>query len=415
MVDVSLPWRAAEARARLNDEFKGALAWGEVGSPETGWRIEQAAETPIAVMRESALLHNAERMREYCDGAGFLIAPHAKTTMSPELIEFQISTGAWAFAVATAYQARRVMEFGADRVMLAAEVIDRAALVDLMQRHQTGKCRELMFFVDSIESLEAIAAASAVVGGDYRGHVLIELGHLGGRTGVRGVDVAVDLARSAFERTGVHLRGIAGYEGTVPGIRTDEGLQRVDGFLEELKDVALTSREFLGADGLVTVGGSMYLDRVRERLADLPAQGLPVAVRSGCYLTHDHGLYETASHTTPMPSWSPGVEVWARVISHNEPTLAIATAGRRDLSYDQGLPVAVKRITDGRARDLTGVEVFALSDQHAWMRLSDGTELAVGDLVGFGISHPCTTFDSWQVLAVVDDDDVVVGVCSTYF
>jgi D-serine deaminase-like pyridoxal phosphate-dependent protein len=103
------------------------------------------------------------------------------------------------------------------------------------------------------------------------------------------------------------------------------------------------------------------------------------------------------------------------VISHNEPTLAIANAGRRDLSYDQGLPVAVKRITDSRAHDLSGVEVFALSDQHAWMRLSDGTELAVGDLVGFGISHPCTTFDSWQVLAVVNDDDVVVGVCSTYF
>ncbi len=415
MTEVNLPWRSPEALARLSSEFKGSVAWGEAGSPATGWRLEQAAETPFAVMRESALLHNAERMREYCDEAGFLLAPHAKTTMSPELIEFQIAAGAWAFAVATAYQARRAMEFGAERVILAAEVIDHAALVDLMRRHKRGQCHELMFFVDSMEAIAAVAAASANVGEGYAGHVLIELGHLGGRTGVRGTDVAIVLARTAYEQPNVHLRGIAGYEGTVPGIRTVEGLKRVDGFLDELKDVALRSREFLGGDGFVTVGGSMYLDRVRERLADLPALGLPVAVRSGCYLTHDHGLYETASHTTPMSSWSPAMEVWGRVISHNEPTLAIANAGRRDLSYDQGLPFAVKRITSGTSHSLSGVDVFALSDQHSWMRLGDGTELAVGDLVGFGISHPCTTFDSWQVLAVVDDDDVVVGVCSTYF
>ena len=415
MSDATLPWRASGAVARLTDEFKGALAWGEAGSRSPGWRLGDAAETPIAVMRESALLHNADRMREYCEQAGFLLAPHAKTTMSPELVQFQISAGAWAFAVATAYQARRLMEFGADRVMLAAEVIDHAALVDLMHRHQGGQCVDLTFFIDSVDALEAMSAASAVVGGDYRVHVLIELGHIGGRTGVRGSDAAIELARAAYEKPGVHLRGIAGYEGTVPGIRTDEGLQRVDGFLDELRDVALASREFLAADGFVTIGGSMYLDRVRERLADVPAQGLPVAVRSGCYLTHDHGLYETASQTTPMPSWSPAIEVWARVISHEEPTLAIANAGRRDVSYDQGLPSAVKRITTGAAQPLQGVEVFALSDQHTWLRLVVGSELAVGDLVGIGISHPCTTFDSWQVLAVVDDDDVVVGVCSTYF
>ncbi len=410
-----LPWRQARALARLAYEFKGSQAWGPQGNHGLGWSLVDAAETPLAVIRESALVHNSARMREYCDSAGFLLAPHAKTTMSPELMEYQTQSGAWAFAVATAYQARRAITFGASRIMLAAELIDHDALVDLMRRHHAGQCDDLMFFVDSNESLDAIAAASAVIGGDYRAHVLIELGHLGGRTGVRGVDAALELARAAYEQPLVHLRGIAGYEGTVPGIRTDEGLLRVDGFLDELRDAALASMELLGDDGFVTVGGSMYLDRVRERLADVPGQGLPVAVRSGCYLTHDHGLYETASHTTPMPSWSPGIEVWARVISHNEPTLAIANAGRRDLSYDQGLPVAVKRITDAKAHDVNGVEVFALSDQHTWLRLDDGCELSVGDLIGLGISHPCTTFDSWQVLAVVDDNDVVVGVCSTYF
>jgi D-serine dehydratase len=376
--------------------------------------INQAAETPLAVIRESALLHNAERMHDYCEAAGFLLAPHAKTTLSPELIEFQVQTGAWAFAVATAYQARRVMEFGAARIMLAAELIDHESLVDLMSRHRADACEDLMFFIDSPLSLDAVRTASAEVGDGYQAHVLIELGHLGGRTGVRGVEDAAHLARAAHEASGIRLRGVSGYEGTVPGIRTEEGLARVDQFLDELHELALQVQPLLADDGLVTVGGSMYLDRVRDRLGDLPSAGLPVAVRSGCYLTHDHGLYETASHTTPMPSWEAGIEVWSRVISCAEPTLAIANAGRRDLSYDQGLPSVVKVMTRDGSAALSGPSVFALSDQHTWIR-DEAQVLSTGDLIGLGISHPCTTFDSWQVFAVVDDADLVVGVCSTYF
>ncbi len=412
--EATLPWRHARALARLPHGFKGALAWRASGGVGCGWTIAQAAETPLAVIRESAMLHNAARMRDYCESAGFLLAPHAKTTMSPELVEYQVQMGAWAFAVATAYQARRAMGFGAARVILAAEVIDHGALIDLMSLHRNGGCDELMFFVDSPRALESIDSASAAVGENYAAHVLIELGHEGGRTGVRGVDVATELARAAAEAAHVHLRGVAGYEGTVPGIRTDEGLARVDQFLDELRDFALGVQPLLGEDALVTVGGSMYLDRVKERLQDLPGQGLPVAIRSGCYLTHDHGLYETASKTTPLPTWEAGIEVWARIISSAEPTLAIANAGRRDLSYDQGLPFVVKVMTDGRSAPINGPTVFALSDQHTWIR-DENSELAVGDLVGLGISHPCTTFDSWQVFAVVDDADVVVGVCSTYF
>ena len=39
----------------------------------------------------------------------------------------------------------------------------------------------------------------------------------------------------------------------------------------------------------------------------------------------------------------------------------------------------------------------------------------VGDLVGLGISHPCTTFDKWQVVYVVDDDYAIVDAVKTFF
>ena len=37
------------------------------------------------------------------------------------------------------------------------------------------------------------------------------------------------------------------------------------------------------------------------------------------------------------------------------------------------------------------------------------------DLVGFGINHPCTTFDKWQVIHVVDDDYNVIESLRTFF
>jgi D-serine deaminase-like pyridoxal phosphate-dependent protein len=62
--------------------------------------------------------------------------------------------------------------------------------------------------------------------------------------------------------------------------------------------------------------------------------------------------------------------------------------------------------------DLT---VVALSDQHAHVR-ADGTgDDAVGDVVRLGISHPCTTFDRWSVIALADGDGRVLEGVTTCF
>ena len=36
-------------------------------------------------------------------------------------------------------------------------------------------------------------------------------------------------------------------------------------------------------------------------------------------------------------------------------------------------------------------------------------------LVGCGISHPCTAFDKWRLIPVVDDDYTVVDAVLTFF
>ena len=62
-----------------------------------------------------------------------------------------------------------------------------------------------------------------------------------------------------------------------------------------------------------------------------------------------------------------------------------------------------------------GYTVTGLNDQHCHLTLPEDSPLAVGDLIAFDISHPCTTFDKWQLIHVIDEDHKVVEAIRTFF
>src|SRR6266508_3739482 len=110
------------------------------------------------------------------------------------------------------------------------------------------------------------------------------------------------------------------------------------------------------------------------------------------------------------PVFRSAMHAWARVVSRPEPELALLDVGRRDVPFDQGLPVP---------HALAGGRVTALNDQHAFVTLpADGGPL-VGDVVRLGLSHPCTALDKWTLIPVLDNVDgpepVVVSLIRTYF
>ena len=81
--------------------------------------------------------------------------------------------------------------------------------------------------------------------------------------------------------------------------------------------------------------------------------------------------------------------------------------GRRDVSFDQDMPVPL---------GLSDSAVTKLNDQHAYLMLGPTTgRRRVGSWLRFGISHPCTVFDKWQMIPVLDDDDRVVDLIRTFF
>jgi D-serine deaminase-like pyridoxal phosphate-dependent protein len=182
----------------------------------------------------------------------------------------------------------------------------------------------------------------------------------------------------------------------------------------ELADAGLLPEEVI-----VTAGGSAYFDLVAAELggAWLPGHRLRIILRSGAYVSHDNGMYQARTPFTRIPGdLEAALEIWAQVTSVPERGLALAGMGKREAPYDAGLPVPLRvRHGDGRVTAAAGLSVTQFNDHHAFLSVPDGTRLAPGDLICFGISHPCTAFDKWPVIPVIDDGYTVTEVIRTYF
>ncbi|MEN4477139.1 amino acid deaminase [Mycolicibacterium cosmeticum] len=360
--------------------------------------LSEAGPTgPVCVLRESALAHNLAVMATWCRDRGVLLAPHGKTHMSPQLFARQSAAGACAVTVATIGQARVYRAFGADAIVLANELVEPAGLAWLAGELDADPGFRAVCWVDSVRGVELMTEALT---GATRGlDVCVEVGMPGGRTGCRTAAEVDEVARAAAASPRLRLIGVAGYEAARSQDGGREATAAVRAYLAELRAALSRLAPLFETDEvIVTAGGSTYPDVVADELAGAAPR---VLLRSGCYLTHDHGLYAA---TSPLPM-RPAMEVWAPVLSRPEPGLALVGMGRRDVSFDAGLPVPL---------GLPGATVTKLNDQHAYLELA-GHTVAVGDRLGFGISHPCTTFDKWQLIPVLDDADRVVDLVRTFF
>jgi D-serine deaminase-like pyridoxal phosphate-dependent protein len=382
---------------------------------------------PMMVIKQSAVEHNVATLANYCVQRGVSLAPHAKTTMSPQLWGRQLAAGAWGLTVATPHQARVVRALGVQRVFLANELVDAGAAAWIADEMASDESFELTCYVDSVTGAGILGAATAARV-RRRLRVVVELGHEGGRTGCRSADEALAVARAVQEQPSLALVGVAGYEGGIGHDRSTATVTAVHDFARRMRQLMLTldAEGLLAADTgeyLVSCGGSAYFDLVTDELAGPWDTTLPVRVllRSGAYITHDSLFYEALSPFAGEPARSrlrPAIEVWGQVLSRPEPGLALLGIGKRDISFDEGLPMVLagrSRTGDGTVEPLPDCRVDRLNDQHAYLTVPPDSALAVGDLVCLGISHPCTAHDKWQLVPVVDDGYRVVDTVRSYF
>ncbi|WP_020672011.1 amino acid deaminase [Amycolatopsis nigrescens] len=421
------------------------LDWRFKAIPTSLWglSIAEAAERapslfadefvgPFVVLESAALEHNLRTMSAWCAGHGIALAPHGKTTMAPQLFAEQLRHGAWGITAANTGQLRVYRAFGVSRVLLANQLLDPAGLRWLAAELDNNPEFEFTCWVDSVRGVELMTETLRACGARRQVDVLVELGGDGGRTGVRDTTTAYAVAEAAQDSPALRLLGTGGYEGALAHDSSEASRRTVESYLDSLRalTVSLAERGFFDPDEriLVTAGGSAYFDQVTEGLTTGWPDGLDVlpVLRSGAYVTHDDGFYRGISplggdpRIDGQPPLRSALRAWAQVTSQPTPELALLTMGKRDASFDEGLPEPQLHRRPGASAagttELTGHRVTALNDQHAFVALPPGSPVRVGDWIGLGLSHPCTVFDKWSLLPVVGTDgETVVDFIRTYF
>ncbi|WP_144983395.1 amino acid deaminase [Halomonas sp. C22] len=393
------------------------------GGIELSPNLLSGVSLPAAVVHESPLTHNLAWMQRFAEAHGAYLAPHGKTTMTPALFHRQIAAGAWGITLATAPQCRAAFAHGIKRLLMANQLVGQANMAIVATLLEEGA--EFFCVVDHPENVRQLGQFFASRGLTLS--VLIEVGVEGGRCGCRHQAQIIALANAIADEPALALVGLEGYEGVVHGDDPESGIRRYAEYLVQVAVELERAGLFSVANPIVTASGSAWYDLIAEAFHSAPLQQgrfTPV-LRPGCYVVHDHGLYHEAQAAVMArrpdlkQGLEPALEVFAQVQSLPEPGLAIIALGKRDIGHDQ-LPLALRRYresgTQGQQLSVAGWEVTKIMDQHTFVRLpEEAQDVAVGDIVSFGASHPCLTFDKWRQLLLVDEQLTVRETMNTCF
>jgi D-serine dehydratase len=353
--------------------------------------------------------------------------------MSPDIVKLLLQQGAWGATTANLQQTAVLLKAGCQRLLLANQIGGDASgrrLGELLKQYPDADVR---VFADSPQAVSALAVA-----GQYAGRpipVLVEVGR--GRAGARDINSAKDVIHSIGSTPDhVSFAGVAAYEGAVASADPVATRKAIEDLSELAAQTFYLVREQAPAAPLVlSAGGSAFFDLVVTALQPIVAEdgNAILVLRSGAIFFHDHGVYERALRAvddrkgfvvdgqvrSAAAAFTPALRLWAEVLSRPEPELAICGMGMRDVSSDQDLPVPLNIYRDGRLISIEGsmssIRINKLNDQHAFLMLPPGTDLAVGDVVEFGISHPCTCLDRWRIFYGLDEDGQVRSAFQTYF
>jgi D-serine dehydratase len=402
--------------------FHRALSAEEIAHLD--WNLlREDLSLPAAVLYEEKLHHNLNWMRQFISAYGVKLAPHGKTTMAPRLFALQLESGAWGITLATAHQTQVAYAHGVRRILMANQLIGKqnmAIIADMLRDPEF----EFYSLVDSAEQIDQLGAFFSRHG--LRINVLLELGIDGGRAGIR-TDAQLQSVLAALARWpgAIALCGVELCE----GILHDEPAVRA--FLERAVKTThqlISENRFQRQTVLLSGAGSAWYDVVAEVFSAAKFNApVEIVLRPGCYLTHDVGNYREAQSrilaNNPIArrmqsGLVPALHVWAYVQSIPEPARAIVGLGRRDASFDSGLPVPALHYRPGSASPQTTPShwvVTKLMDQHAYLEIESGDDLHVGDMIAFDICHPCLTFDKWRTLPILNASYQVVDIIQTYF
>lgn len=370
---------------------------------------------PCATLLSDAIEHNIEWMQNFADQCNVLLAPHGKTSLTPEIIKMQVDAGAWGISVANIQQAFIAKNAGAKNILIANQLVGEANF------ELAAKLMEDVELYVCIDSIPNVRALNSFFKRQVKPiNVLLEIGVSGGRCGLRSIEDVMSICAEVQSCNGLSMQGIEFYEGVIHGDNEEESIRQFINYNCELFTNLCEKLVFDTDTPIITGAGSAWYDLVIESFQKIDTKSRKI-IRPGCYVSHDKGIYEVAQNkvldrivnsdsfeqevNTDLKS---AIEVWAYAQSRPESNLVIVNLGKRDVAFDTDLPSLERVYRNGQLLniDMSLVSTTDIMDQHMFLKVTEDCQIEVGDTLVFSTSHPCITFDKWRYIAICKDDIV---------
>lgn len=368
--------------------------------------------TPCLLIERSRLAANISAMQARADAQGVRLRPHIKTHKSTVLARMQREAGARGVTVATVGEAEHFVCAGFDDIRIAYPVIGQNRLERVADLYADAR---LSFCVDTLPGVRAASHFFASRG--VSAEVLIEVNVGQNRCGVDPEDArSVALARTVAESPGIRLAGIlthAGqvYKGPPEGISKEEAIRAVS---RHERDAMLRFAGRLREAGLAEPGafeisiGSTPTMHVFENREE---GGFRITeIRPGNYVLHD--TMQVALGAVALTDCA--LTVLTTVVSRHRTASGrerlFADAGSKTVTSDQGAGTDGygQLLYDGlRMERLPHARIAALSEEHAWIDVSGGSTLEVGDRIRLVPNHACVCMHLHETAWLVDGEEVI--------
>jgi len=332
--------------------------------------------TPRLLLDLDIMERNIRGMAAFARTHGLLLRPHVKTHKIPELALLQVESGAVGVAVATLAEAEEMARAGIQDICLANEIVTEDKAIRLLQ---VSKRARVSCAVDSLAGARVLSTVFSREGAALP--VLIDVDTGLHRCGVPPGEPALRLCEGLRSLPGLLIRGVmthAGHAYRASGPEEVAKIGREEGLL--MVETAALLREHGHLVDTVSVGSTPTV-----RHSGLVA-GV-TEIRPGNYIVHDAN--QVALGVARFSDCA--ATVLTTVISTPSPDRAIVDAGSKTLSSERG---AHGGGTGGYGvvpgRDLT---VYALSEEHGFLRVGRGELVKVGDRLRLVPAHACPVFN----------------------
>ncbi|CAF3407070.1 unnamed protein product [Rotaria socialis] len=398
-----------------------------IGDDYHEWNLlREDISLPAACLSSENVEHNLRWMQEFIKKYNVKLAPHGKTTMCPKLFHQQLSYGSWAITLATVQQVQIAYSAGIRRILMANQLVGKTNMAIIKKLLGDDPDFDFYCLIDSSTNVEQL--------GEFFNNnkqtklqVLLEIGVRNGRTGVRTEEEETIILNTLTQyKDSLALVGVELFEGVLheeEPIRVM--LQRTVASLQRL----INSNQLARSPPILSGAGSAWYDIVAEEFSKMGTTA-DIILRSGCYITHDRGVYQLAQkrmleqnaivqEISKDNTLRPALQMWAYVQSIPETNRAIIGLGKRDVAFDAGFPLPVLHYRSEWSKpieiDHNNYKIILMMDQHAIMTCPSDHNLIVGDILVFDISHPCLTFDKWKKILLINNNYSVIDVLDTYF